>query len=90
MNAGTPLLNGFIKIEKQNAAGVWSDVTLELLNLGFAGPNQGRATLCGDPTPNAVIRLQRFRDNGLTGGQLRRRSGHHLPAVPRPLPTTCR
>jgi hypothetical protein len=64
--ANTPLLNGFIKIEKQNAAGVWSDVTLELLNLGFAGPNQS-GDLCADPTPNAVIRFQRLRDNGLSG-----------------------
>lgn len=60
-------IGGFIKIEKQNAAGVWSDVTLELLNLGFAGPNlQGNA--CADPTPNAVIRLQRLRDSGLGAG----------------------
>lgn len=60
----TPLLNGFIKIEKQNAAGVWSDVTLEILNLGFAGPNL-QGGICADPTPNAVIRLMRLRDNGL-------------------------
>lgn len=65
--AGTPLLHGFIKIEKQNAAGVWSDVTLELLNLGFAGANQAGAA-CADPTPNAVIRLQRLRDSGLGAG----------------------
>jgi hypothetical protein len=64
----TPLLHGFIKIEKQNAAGVWSDVTLELLNLGFADRNQSGDT-CADPTPNAVIRMQRLRDNGLTAGQ---------------------
>jgi hypothetical protein len=63
--AGTPLVHGFLKIEKQNAAGVWSDVTMELLNLGFAGPNQ-QGILCADPTPNAVIRLQRLRDNGMT------------------------
>lgn len=60
-------IGGFIKIERQNAAGVWSDVTLELLNLGFAGPNlQGNQ--CADPTPNAVIRLQRLRDSGLGAG----------------------
>ena len=63
--AGTPLLNGFIKIEMQDAAGVWSDVTLELLNLGFAAPNQ-QGDLCDDPTPNAVIRFMRLRDNGHT------------------------
>jgi hypothetical protein len=65
---GTPLLNGFIKIERQAAPvagnpGVWTDVTLEILNLGFAGPNlQGGQ--CVDPTPDAVIRIMRLRDNG--------------------------
>jgi hypothetical protein len=63
-NAGQSLLGGFIKIEKQNTAGVWSDVTAELLNLGFSGPNQeGTSAPCADPTPNAVIRLQRLRDS---------------------------
>lgn len=65
--AGTPLLHGFIRIEKQNAAGVWSDVTMEILNLGFAAPNQQGAA-CGDPTPNAVIRLMRIRDSGMAAG----------------------
>jgi hypothetical protein len=67
-NAGTPLLSGFLKIEKQDAAGVWTDVTMELLNLGFAAPNlQGDDCIVGgvaDPTPNAVIRFIRLRDNG--------------------------
>ena len=62
----TPLLNGYIKIEKQNAAGVWSDVTLEILNLGIAAANQ-TGSLCQDPTPNAVLRFERLRDNGLSG-----------------------
>ena len=61
----TGLNGGFIKIEKQNSTGVWSDVTTEILNLGFADRNQ-EGTLCGDPTPNAVIRIQRLRDNGGT------------------------
>lgn len=33
---GTAILGGFIKIEMQNQAGVWQDVTLELLNLGVS------------------------------------------------------
>jgi hypothetical protein len=66
--SGTPLLNGFLKIEKQNAAGVWSDVTLEWMALGFAGANE-QGDPCADPTPNAIIRFQRLRDNGLTAGQ---------------------
>jgi hypothetical protein len=59
----TDLIGGFIKIEKQITPGVWSDVTDEILNLGFAAPNQEGAA-CGDPTPDAVIRFQRLRDNG--------------------------
>jgi hypothetical protein len=66
--AGTPLLNGFIKIEKQDDDGDWTDVTLELLNLGFAGRNQS-GDLCAEPTPDAVIRFQRLRDNGLAAAQ---------------------
>jgi hypothetical protein len=63
-NAGQSLIGGFIKIEKQNAAGAWSDVTTEILNLGFSAPNQeGTSAPCADPTPNAVIRLQRLRDS---------------------------
>lgn len=61
----TPYLHGFLKVERQDAAGTWTDVTTELLNLGFTGRNQD-GQICNDPAPNAVIRLQRLRDNGLT------------------------
>lgn len=64
----TSLLGGFLKIEKQDAAGNWSDVTMELLALGIGGRNQ-QGALCDEPSPDAVIRLQRLRDNGLTGTQ---------------------
>jgi hypothetical protein len=37
--AGTSLLGGFIKIEKQDNAGAWTDVTNEILNLGITGRN---------------------------------------------------
>jgi hypothetical protein len=40
---------------------------MELLNWGIAGPNLSGKS-CGDPTPNAIIRLQRLRDNAETGG----------------------
>jgi hypothetical protein len=64
-DAGQSLLGGFIKIEKQNSGGVWSDVTNEILSLGFSAPNQeGTSAACADPTPDAVIRIQRLRDNG--------------------------
>jgi hypothetical protein len=65
---GTSTVGGFIKIERKNAAGVWGDVTMEILNLGIGAPNQlGKA--CGDPTPNAVLRLIRLRDNGLPSAE---------------------
>jgi type II secretory pathway pseudopilin PulG len=62
-DAGQPLIGGHIKIEKQDAAGNWSDVTAELLGLGIGAANQEGA-LCADPTPDAVLRIQRLRDNG--------------------------
>ena len=41
-------------------------MTTEILNLGIASKNQwpiGVGALCADPSPNAVIRLQRLRDS---------------------------
>jgi hypothetical protein len=68
--SGTPLLGGYLKIEKQTSPGVWQDVTLEILSLGFNEPQlrssaPGGST-CSDYTPNAIIRLQRPWDNGGT------------------------
>jgi hypothetical protein len=62
-NAGTGTIGGFLKVERQDANGVWADVTTEVLNFGFAGPNLG-GSACADPTPNAILRIQRLRDNG--------------------------
>jgi hypothetical protein len=67
--AQTGTIGGYIKIEEQSAAGVWTDVTMQILNYGIGGPNLdvGPATggqPCPDPTPNAILRLQRLRDNG--------------------------
>ena len=58
------LIGGFLKIEMQKAdLSGWQDVTMEILNWGFGAPNQvGFA--CPDPTPNAIVRFQRLRDNG--------------------------
>jgi len=76
---GTPLMDGYLKIERQNRDGVWSDVTVELLNRGFTGRNLAASaawntagTTCAsnaadDPSPDAVIRLQRVRDNPVSG-----------------------
>jgi hypothetical protein len=60
--AGTSLIDGFIKIEMQDQAGNWQDVTGEILGLGIAGrdltsPNP----LCANQ-PNAIVRLQRLQD----------------------------
>ena len=65
-NAGTSLTGGFLKIERQDPSGVWHDVTLEILNYGIGSGNLG-GRLCADPTPNAIIRLQRLRDNNEVG-----------------------
>ena len=36
---GTPLIDGYLKIERQNRDGAWTDVTVEILNRGFTGRN---------------------------------------------------
>jgi hypothetical protein len=43
-NATTPLIGGFIKIEKQDNSGAWTDVTAEILNLGIVGRNLSNGT----------------------------------------------
>jgi hypothetical protein len=100
-----PTITGCLKIDYQSqAGGSWTDVTWEVLNLGYTGRNifpqtgasgappwvapptlpglpasvtqinssgptlnTGVATVgCTDPSPNAVIRLARLRDNPST------------------------
>jgi hypothetical protein len=58
----TALIGGYIKIEKQSSTGVWSDVTAEILALGIGAANQDGG-ICADPTANAILRIQRLRDN---------------------------
>jgi hypothetical protein len=61
--AGTAMIGGFIKIEMQNQAAVWQDVTNEILGLGVRGHDMTvGGTVCVDD-PNAIIRVQRFKDN---------------------------
>ncbi|MGC4085050.1 MAG: pilus assembly PilX N-terminal domain-containing protein [Vicinamibacterales bacterium] len=62
--AGTGTIGGYIKIERGNTDGSYTDVTMEILNQGIAGPNLAGVS-CGDPTPNAILRIQRLRDNAL-------------------------
>jgi len=70
MPLGTPMLGGYIKIERQDTGGVWHDVTLEILNLGIADRQWPTpvGTACGDPNPaavagKAILLLERPRDN---------------------------
>ena len=65
--SGTSLHNGFIKIEKQDINGVWTDVTGEILSLGIAGRNLSSGA-CGEPNPDAIIRLQRLVDSHPAAG----------------------
>lgn len=67
----TPSIDGYILINRQDRDGDWTDVTAEILSLGFAGGrlssggaiDQAHANLdCINPHPNAVIRVQRYKD----------------------------
>jgi hypothetical protein len=55
----TPLIDGYIKMERQDQAGNWQDVTNEILGFGIAG--RDLASVCADQ-PNAIIRFQRLKD----------------------------
>lgn len=103
-----PTIRGCLKIDYQNASGAWTDVTWDILNLGYTGRNinpqvnshtvpayvnpsthgweqptltsitqevaaqgpvvkTGVETVgCSDPSPYAVIRIARLRDNPST------------------------
>ena len=69
----TPLIGGFLKVEYRNAAGVWIDATDQWLGYGYTRRNLDRATMrntntsCNEPNPNAIIRLQRIKQNPQAG-----------------------
>ena len=63
-SAQTGTIGGFLKIELQDTNKAWRDVTMEILNYGIGGPNLDGPAICADPTPNAILRFQRLRDNG--------------------------
>jgi len=64
MNAGTSLVGGFIKVERQNAAdSTWHDITPEILGYGIGAPSQAGSCTGTDPSPNAIVRLQRLSDD---------------------------
>jgi hypothetical protein len=61
--AGTPLIDGFIKIEMQDQSGNWQDVTNEILSLGVAGRDMtASGSVCANQ-PNAILRFQRYKDS---------------------------
>ncbi len=63
---GSGLLGGFIKVEVQTSPGTWQDVTLDVINLGFSGRNLNPVDGCvAEPFPNAVLRLQRVKENNI-------------------------
>jgi hypothetical protein len=81
----TPLHGGFLKIEYRNTADIWTDVTLEFLNLGFARRNLDRTCGAWEPNPNAIIRFQRIKETPSTGDNCGTVAGAWPPA---PLPDT--
>jgi len=78
MLGNKPTITGWVKIERQDNAGAWTDVTMEILNLGFAGRNLSSGTAnvpvdpgpgaCLDRSPSAVIRFERISDTPQGGG----------------------
>jgi hypothetical protein len=74
-DAGISTIGGFIKMDRQNVDGTWTDVTQEILNYGIGDTNSvavndpdTQCTVGNAPTsPNAIIRLQRLRGNSLNG-----------------------
>ena len=68
VNSGVPLVDGYIKIELQSkAGGSWTDVTTEVLALGYWGPSLNTPNGCTGST-TAIIRIQRLKDNPSTSG----------------------
>jgi hypothetical protein len=56
-NAGTGTICGFIKIERGNVDGTWTDVTMEILNYAIASANLAGANCHAGSPNNAIIRL---------------------------------
>ncbi len=57
--AGTITIGGYIKIDMQDQAGGWTDVTQEILQLGIAG--RDLTGVCTNP-PDSIVRVQRLKD----------------------------
>lgn len=66
--SNTPLIGGFILINRQDVNGAWTDVTNEILSLGVTGRNISNSS-CTNRDPDAVIRLQHVKDSpSFSGG----------------------
>ena len=63
--AGAPLIGGYIKIEMRTANSLlsWKDITKEILNYGYTGASTDATPTCANAYPDAIIRIQRFREN---------------------------
>ena len=61
----TGTLGGWIKIEMKDTAGVYHDVTQEILAHGVSGRNTSLTLGCAatEVNPDAIIRIERVRDN---------------------------
>ena len=61
----TGTIGGWIKIELKDTTGVYHDITQEILKHGIAGRNLNASLGCAatEPSPDAIIRLERVRDN---------------------------
>jgi hypothetical protein len=66
-STASSLIGGYIKIEIQTQQDVWQDVTNEILSFGIAGKPMIAGGGCVDE-PNAIIRLQRFKDSPTSCG----------------------
>ena len=83
--AGTSSIGGYILINRQDRNGNWTDVTREVLSMGFTGKRISNGNIwqinpdnnCVAPHPNAIIRVQRYRDTA-TAAQC----GQAAPLVP--------
>ncbi|MCA1585818.1 MAG: hypothetical protein LC791_13965 [Acidobacteria bacterium] len=70
--AGTSGIDGWILINRQDRDGNWTDVTWDILSLGFSGrrlstgaiDNPDDTAACGNYHLNSVVRFQRPRDTG--------------------------
>jgi PilX N-terminal len=63
-----PLVDGYLRVEYKDGAGVWHGVTHEWLNLGFGRDVNPPVNIGADKyNPNAILRLQELADTNSDG-----------------------